>query len=104
MTRRRFVPAAAAAFAAAADAAPSGNAIIELRTIKLRNTEDNQRQRTVDFLEHSAMPAMLRAGAGPIGVFTGVIAPSGPFLLSLASYPSLAAMEEIRAKVTGDSQ
>ncbi len=90
--------------AGSAAAAPSGNAIIELRTIKLRNTEDNQKQRTTDFLEHSALPALQRAGAGPLGVFTGVIAPAGPFLLTLASYPSLAAMDEIRAKVAADSE
>lgn len=91
-----------AALAGPADAAPSGNAIIELRTIHLRNTADNQRQRTADFLEHSVLPALERAGAGPVGVFTGVIAPAGPFLLTLASFPSLSAMEEIRAKVAAD--
>jgi hypothetical protein len=105
MTRRSFIPAAAAA-ASAGSAAAAGapqNVIIELRRIQLRNGPDNQRQRTSDFLEKHALAAYQRAGAGPVGVFASSIAPGTPFLLTLVAYPSLAAMEQIRAKMSADS-
>jgi hypothetical protein len=94
MTRRVFLPTAAGALAAgSAAAAPPNNAVIELRRIQLRNGPDNQRQRTVDFLDKHVLPAYQRAGAGPLGFFASSIAPNTPFLLTLASYPSLAAVE-----------
>jgi hypothetical protein len=105
MTRRAFLPAAASAFAvgnaAAADAAK--NVILELRRIQLRNSADNQRQRNNDFLKQQ-VSALQRAGAGPTGVFSSTIASDGPFLLVLASYPSLAAMEQTQAKLATDSE
>jgi hypothetical protein len=105
MTRRSFIPSAATAAAAGLGAAdPPGNAIIELRYIRLRNSAENQRQRTTDFLEHSAVPALQRAGAGPIGVFASSIAPDTPFLMTLVSFPSLTAMEQVRDKAAADQQ
>ena len=105
MTRRTFLPAAASAVAAgnaaAADAAK--NAILELRRIQLRNSPDNQRQRTTDFLKQQ-VAALERAGAGPIGVFSSNIAPDGPFLLVLTSYASLAAMEQVQSKLAADTE
>ena len=105
MTRRAFLPAAASAVAAgnaaAADAAK--NAILELRRIQLRNTPDNQRQRNNDFLRQQ-VAALQRAGAGPTGVFASSIASDGPFLLVLASYASLSAMEQVQAKLAADAE
>src|SRR3982750_3895806 len=105
MTRRAFLPAAAsvvaAGNAAAADAAKS--VILELRRIQLRNSSDNQRQRNNDFLK-AQVAALTRAGAGPTGVFSSNIAPDGPFLLVLANYPSLTAMEQIQAKLAADGE
>ncbi len=105
MTRRVFLPSAALAVAAgnavAADAAK--NAILELRRIQLRNGPDNQRQRNNDFLKQQ-VAALQRAGAGPTGVFSSNIAPDGPFLLMLASYASLSAMEQVTAKLAADSE
>jgi hypothetical protein len=105
MTRRAFLPAAASAVAAgnltAADAAKS--VILELRRIQLRNSSDNQRQRNNDFLK-AQVAALTRAGAGPTGVFSSNLASDGPFLLVLANYPSLTAMEQIQAKLAGDSE
>ncbi len=85
MTRRAFIPAAAGSVAAGnAAAAEAGKAaILELRRYQLRNSGDNQRQRTSDFLKQQAA-ALQRAGAGPVGVFGTTIAPDGPFLLVLA--------------------
>src|ERR1035437_9409382 len=105
MTRRTFLPAAASAVAAgnaaAADAAKS--VILELRRIQLRNSVDNQRQRNNEFLKQQ-VAAFERAGAGPTGVFSSNIAPDGPFLLVLATYASLSAMEQVQAKLAADTE
>src|ERR1035441_9228057 len=105
MTRRAFLPAAASTLAAgnaaAADAAKS--VILELRRIQLRNSPDNQRQRNNDFLKQQ-VAALERAGAGPTGFFSNNIAPDGPFLLLLASYASLSAMEQVQAKLAADAE
>lgn len=104
MTRRKFIPAAAGAAAAGSLAADRpGNAIIELRRIQLRNSPDNQRQRVTEFLDKHALPAYQKAGAGPAGFFVSSIAPDGPFLLTLVSYPSLAAMEQTRDRIAADA-
>jgi hypothetical protein len=105
MTRRAFIPAAASAVAAgnaaAADAAK--NVILELRRVQLRNSADNQRQRNNVFLKEQ-VAALQRAGAGPTGVFSSTIASDGPFLLVLASYAGLSAMEQVQAKLAADAE
>ncbi|MEO8596977.1 MAG: NIPSNAP family protein [Candidatus Solibacter sp.] len=105
MTRRAFLPAAASLAAAgrAAAAEPAKNVILELRRIQLRNSPDNQRPRANDFLKQQ-VAAFTRAGAGPTGVFASSVAPDTPFLLVLTSYPSLAAMEQIQAKLAADGE
>jgi len=105
MTRRKFIPSAAAlaAGSSAAAAEPAQNVVIELRRIQLRNSADNQRQRTTDFVDKHAIPAYQRAGAGPVGLFVSSLGPESPFLLQVVSFPSLAAMEQIRAKMAADS-
>jgi hypothetical protein len=77
-------------------------AIVELRYMRMRNTTGNQMQRTSDFLKNTAVPALKRAGAGPLGFFAPVIGEESPFILALASFPSLAAMETARAKENAD--
>jgi hypothetical protein len=105
MTRRAFLPAAAATLAAGNATAAEGataSAILELRRIQLRNSPDNQRQRTSDFLKQQ-VAALGRSGAGPTGVFSSSIAADGPFLLVLIGYPSLSAMERVQAKLAADA-
>lgn len=105
MTRRKAIQAAAGAAAlGSAAAAPAANVIIELRRIQLRNGADNQRQRTTEFLDKHAISAYQRAGAGPVGVFVSSIGPDTPFLLQLITYPSLAGMEQVRAKMAADTE
>ena len=104
MTRRAFVPAtfaAAATTASAADAAKP--AYLELRRYQLRNSADNQRQRTTEFLRLQTA-ALVRAGAGPIGAFSSSIAPNTPFLLTLVSYPTAASIEEVATKLGADAE
>ena len=91
-------------FAGNAGAAPAKNAIIELRCLYLRNSAENQMQRTSDFLKNTALPALERAGEQTTGLFAPVIAPEAPFILALASFPSLAAMEDARAKQAQDKE
>lgn len=103
MTRRRFVPAVAgAALAGSAEAAAPTHSILELRRIDLRNTVDDQKKRTTEFLEHGVLPALQRAGTGPVGFFGNTIAPDGPFLVTLLSLPSLGAFGELAAKLETD--
>jgi hypothetical protein len=78
------------------------NAILEFRRIQLRNSADNQRQRNTDFLREQ-LAAYQRAGTGPTGAWASSIAPNGPFLLTLVSYPSLGAIEQVHAKMAADT-
>jgi hypothetical protein len=104
MKRRDFVSAAAmTVFAGVAHSDENTKgAILELRRIQLRNSPDNQRQRHNDFLREQ-VAALGRAGAGPVGVFSSTIAPNGPFLLTLVSYPTMAAIEQTQAKLAADA-
>jgi hypothetical protein len=104
MTRRRFLPAAASAsLAASAAPADTNPAILELRTVYLRNGADNQRQRMADFVQNSTMPMLQKYGAGPVAAFGNLIAPDGPYIFIAVQYPSLAAMEETRDKMNADA-
>lgn len=103
MKRREFTLAAGGlALAAQTPAEPARRSIIELRYIRMRNTTGNAMQRTTEFLGKGAVPALERAGIGPLGFFTSVIGEESPFILALATFPSLAAMETAREKEAED--
>jgi hypothetical protein len=107
MTRRNFAGLAAAAGSALsqqADAQSKTPAILELRYLKLRNGQDQQRQRTSDFLKNTVAPAIKRASAGPLGFFTPVVGPDMPYVLMVSSFASLAAMDAALAKVAADKE
>jgi len=104
MTRRKFVPALAAGSALLSSAQTKSQSIYEIRTIHLRNTLDNQRGRLTDFLQHAAVPAFARAGIAPCAYFGSLIAEGTPFVMTIASYPSLGAMEQQRAKLSADAE
>jgi hypothetical protein len=104
MTRRKFVPALAAGGSLLSSAQSKMPSIYEIRTIHLRNTLDNQRSRLADFLQHAAMPAFARAGIAPCAYLSSMIAEETPFVTTIASYPSLAAMEQQRAKLSADAE
>ena len=105
MNRRNFVAGAAIAPLAsslsmhAEDAKPS---LLELRKFLLRNTTDNQRGRLTDFVARAYVPALIRAGAGPIGLFSPQVAADAPFLLLLAAYPSFDAFDQAQTKLAQD--
>src|SRR5689334_17662959 len=104
MNRRNFLYASTAALAplAAAPNAPS-RSILELRYMRLRTSPDNQMQRTSDFLR-AAVPALKRSGISPVGFFASVIGEESPFILALASFPSISAMEAARAREAEDKE
>jgi hypothetical protein len=104
MTRRKFVPALAAGGVLAAGAETKAPSIYEIRTIHLRNTAENQRSRLTDFLQRAAVPAFARAAIAPCAYFGSLIAEETPFVMTMASYPSLAAMEQQRAKLSADAE
>jgi hypothetical protein len=78
----------------------AARAIIELRYYHMRSGP--QVQRTTDFLQHGLLPASERAGIGPFGCFNALVAPDSPFLLTVTSYSSLAAIEAAREKLAAD--
>jgi hypothetical protein len=105
MTRRQFLPSAAATLELAGQAAePAARSIIELSYYRLRNSADNQRQRLSQFIERSLAPALRRAGGGPMGTFANSIGADGPFILLVTQYPSLAGYEQVRNKLTADGE
>ncbi len=104
MTRRKFVPALAAGGSLLSSAQSKAPSVYEIRTIHLRNTLDNQRARLTDFLQHAAVPAFARAGIAPCAYFGSMIAEETPFVMTIASYESLAAMEHQRAKLAADGE
>jgi NIPSNAP len=107
MTRRKFVPVAAAAGAALQGQTKQVSAkpcVYELRIVHQRNSADNQRQRMNELLKDATLPMLEKYGAGPVGFFASSIAPGGPFTMALISYPSMAAMEDIRARMNADAR
>jgi hypothetical protein len=101
MNRRSFVSASASAGLAASAAPAAGKpSLFEISYIRLRN--GSQVQKTNDFVGKALMPALQRAGAGPMGFFGAVIAEQSPFVMSLISFPSFDAVLETRAKMAED--
>jgi hypothetical protein len=102
MKRRSFLATPAAGFALAAQTPAPGNALLHLTWYFLRN--GTQGERTNKYLGSVFLPAAQRAGAGPFGFFSPVIAARSPFVLSLVSYPSFAAMGNTLEKLAADKE
>jgi hypothetical protein len=104
MNRRKFINSAASAGLAAAPAAaaPAKNAIYELLYWRMRN--GGQVTRNTQYLGKYLVPALTRAGAGPMGFFSQLISEQGPFILALISFPSLAAFETAMEKLGSDQE
>jgi hypothetical protein len=86
-----------------AQTSPAGQrVVIELRYFRMRS--GRQVERTTDYLRRGLLPACERAGIRPVGCFSAVIAPDSPFVLTLASHPSLAALEASRGKLSADKE
>lgn len=110
MNRRTFMKSSAALTSVAAittplmagaveNAGPSAREYYELRLYHLRRGP--MQKRFDDFYKNAALPAMNRAGLGPIGVFNVMIGPDSPTTYVLVPHKSLesvaTAMERVRA-------
>jgi NIPSNAP len=60
--------------------------------------------RTTAFLSKGYLPAVRRAGFGPVGFFNALIAPASPFVLTLTTYPSLGAMPAALEALAADAE
>ena len=85
-----------------AQAAESPRTFLELTTFRLHNSDESQAKRVSDYLESGLFPALTRTGAKPVAAFNNLIGPDGPYLLTITQYTSLAAMQEVRAKLEAD--
>lgn len=112
MDRREFVSAAIAAggslvagAASAASPAPAqpGRPLqyFELRHYQLRRGP--QTQVLDDYFSQAAIPAMHRAGTGPVGVFNVMIGPRSPALTVLIVHPTLESFATLPAKLAADA-
>lgn len=105
MTRREaFAVTAAAGIATNAMQAQTRNRhLLELTYYYCRNSADGQMQRTTDFLKAMASAAD-KAGVKGHGYFGQLVAPKGPFVLALMSFPSAAAIEEQKREIFAGSE
>ena len=104
MTRRNMLTVSIGATTALADAEePPKRAFFELRCYYMRNSKSDQVQRTTRFVSDAYLPAARRAGIGPIGIFSSVIAPESPFLIVVSGHQSLAAMQVSMDKMAADA-
>lgn len=102
MTRRQLI--AATATAGLANTAMQAQkhppqSFIELTYYWCRNSADGQMQRIADFLKDAMAPAAEKAGVLGHGYFGQLVAPKGPFTLSLMGFPSLAGIQEVKRKM-----
>jgi hypothetical protein len=72
----------------------------ELRTYTLRN--DLQPSRLSDHVEQHLMPALQRAGVGPVGAFQVLSGMRSPSLVLLLSHPSLAEAQALSIRLSED--
>ncbi len=61
-----------------------------------------QVDRTTKFLSGAYLPAAKRAGAKTLGFFSPVIGERSPFILAMAVYPSMSALESSEARMAAD--
>jgi hypothetical protein len=85
-----------------AQGADTKQSIIELVYLRMRNTQDAMTQRTNDFLSKALLPALQKAGGGPIGAFGSVIGEGSPFTLVVIQFPDAAAWESADRKLGED--
>ena len=102
MTRRSLIAATASAglahTAMQAQQRPS-QSFIELTYYWCRNSADGQMQRITEFLKDAMAPAAEKAGVIGHGYFAQLVAPKGPFALSLMGFPSLAGIQDVKRKM-----
>jgi hypothetical protein len=84
------------------EAGAPASAIIELRYFRMRSGK--QTERTNEYLRRGWLPAAQRAGVGPVGFFNSLVAAESPFVMTLTSFPSLAAIGDLARKLAADKE
>jgi hypothetical protein len=113
--RREFLRGAGALAAGAALGAPStlgamsgdtqpsaGREYYELRAYHLRRGP-HERQMS-DYAKDALVPALRRAGTGPVGVFTVAIGPDSPTLYVLIPHPSIESVTTVAQSLVADAE
>lgn len=112
MTRRKFLQGSVAAAGASALATQSSFAadkensgpreFYELRLYHLRR---GPKQKLFDdFYKNAAIPAMRRAGTGPVGVFNVMTGPDNPTMYVLITHPNLESFATSTDRVRDDAE
>ena len=103
MQRRELLSALAASTLMSAESpAKSSPTYLEIKTWQLHTTPENQAARMHEYLKSGLAPAVQRAGAKLDGAFTNVIGTGGPYVVTLSEFASMAAMQEVIAKLGAD--
>jgi hypothetical protein len=104
MNRRKFLAASSAAglTTAAAAETPLKNSVYVLYYFYMRN--GTQVERTTAYLRDTYAPAAKRTGMTAVGFFSPVVGERSPYILSLAVYPSFAAIETMHQKFADDKE
>jgi hypothetical protein len=104
MDRRSMLTAlgASALIGSEARAAAPANTFLEIQTWRLHNSAEGQGPRVSEYLEHGLAPALARAGSKLCGAFANVIAPDGPYYVTVSQYASLTAFESALAQLKSD--
>lgn len=105
MNRRDLLKSAVAAgiaggTASSAIAAGTKQNYLVLLWYRSRNDLDTQRLR--EFLSAGFLPALNRVGAKPVGLFQTSLGPESPSILVVTQFPSMAAIDDARAKLAAD--
>jgi hypothetical protein len=104
MNRRELMAGLAASpLALAAQPSHLPNTYLELKTWRMHNSSENQAARLAEYLEAGLTPALKQSGGALIGAFANVIGPDGPYYVSLAQFPSLAAFQESVEHLASDA-
>jgi hypothetical protein len=85
-----------------AHAAAPNQTFLELKTWRLHNSGEDQAKRVSAYLEGGLFPALTRAGAKPVGAFANLIGQDGPYVLSVAQYSSLSAVQDVFTRLEQD--
>ena len=100
MRRRGFLTTATAVLSASAAGAPTQNQYFLWRCYYMRSGP--QVDRTTKFLGTAYLPAVKSAGAKTVGFFSPVIGEHSPFILALAVYSSMDAIQTAETHLASD--
>lgn len=113
MQRRKFLKTSIAAAGAGAlasalnaSAAEKGEGTMrEFYELRLYHLRKGPKQKLFDdFYKDAAIPAMRRAGTGPVGVFNVMTGPDSPTMYVLITYPSLEVFATATDRVRADAE